>query len=53
MKLSRHQWIVFAAAWLGWGFDVFDAMLFNFVASNCIPTLLGLTLGSTAAREAT
>ncbi|NDB25832.1 MAG: MFS transporter, partial [Gammaproteobacteria bacterium] len=28
-------------------------MLFNFVASNCIPTLLGLTLGSTAAREAT
>ncbi|NCW20392.1 MAG: MFS transporter, partial [Gammaproteobacteria bacterium] len=33
--------------------DVFDAMLFNFVASNCIPTLLGLTLGSTAAREAT
>ncbi len=53
MKLTRYQWIVFAAAWLGWGFDVFDAMLFNFVASNCIPTLLGLPLGSAAAREAT
>lgn len=53
MKLSRYQWIVLAAAWLGWGFDVFDAMLFNFVASNCIPTLLGLPLGSPAARAAT
>ncbi len=53
MKLTRYQWIVLAAAWLGWGFDVFDAMLFNFVASNCIPTLLDLPLGSAAAREAT
>ena len=30
--LSRYQWTVFAAAWLGWGFDVFDGLLFNFVA---------------------
>jgi len=53
VKLSRYQWVVFAAAWLGWGFDVFDAMLFNFVASNCIPTLLALPIGSPEARAAT
>lgn len=41
------------AAWLGWGFDVFDALLFNFVAPNAIPTLLGLGLGSPEARSAT
>ena len=40
-------------AWLGWGFDVFDALLFNFVAPNCIPTLLHLPLGSQAAKAAT
>ena len=31
--------IALAAAWLGWGFDVFDAHLFNYVAQ---PTLLAL-----------
>ncbi|MBU3672302.1 MAG: MFS transporter [Sinobacteraceae bacterium] len=51
--LTRYQWLVIAAAWLGWGFDVFDAMLFNFVASNCIPTLLGLAHGTDEARAAT
>jgi MFS family permease len=51
--LTRYQWLVIGAAWLGWGFDVFDAMLFNFVASNCIPTLLGLAPGTDAARSAT
>src|SRR5437660_109660 len=30
--MSRYQWLVFLAAWLGWGFDVFDGLLFNFVA---------------------
>jgi MFS family permease len=45
--------VVIAAAWLGWGFDVFDALLFNFVAPSCIPTLLDLPLGSAAARSAT
>jgi len=39
--------------WLGWGFDVFDGLLFNYVAPNCIPTLLHLPVGSPAAIEAT
>ena len=51
--LTRRQWLVVLAAWLGWGFDVFDAVLFNFVAPNVIPTLLGLKLGSPEARAAT
>ena len=32
LKLTRYQWTVLAAAWLGWGFDVFDGLLFNYVA---------------------
>ena len=51
--LTGYQWTVVFAAWLGWGFDVFDGLLFNFVAPNCIPTLLGLPLGSPQARSAT
>ncbi len=50
--ITRYQWLVLFAAWLGWGFDVFDGMLFNYVAPNCIPTLLHLTPGSPAARDA-
>src|SRR5688572_5924170 len=53
IKLSRYQWTVFAAAWLGWGFDVFDGLLFNYVAPNAVPTLLGLTLGTPEAKSAT
>lgn len=53
LKLTRYQWTVLAAAWLGWGFDVFDGLLFNYVAPNAVPTLLGLPLGTTAARTAT
>jgi MFS family permease len=53
MGLSGYQWVVLGAAWLGWGFDVFDALLFNFVAPNCVPALLHLPLGSPEAREAT
>jgi MFS family permease len=52
MKPSQ-QLIIFIAAWLGWGFDIFDGLLFNFVAPNCVPTLLGLEIGSTAAKAAT
>jgi MFS family permease len=44
---------VIFAAWLGWGFDIFDGLLFNFVAPNCVPTLLGLPIGSPEARGAT
>jgi len=51
--LSRRQWLVLAAAWLGWGFDVFDALLFSYVAPNCVPTLLGLPIGSSEAKDAT
>jgi MFS family permease len=53
MGLTGYHWVVLAAAWLGWGFDVFDALLFNFVAPNCVPALLHLPAGSPEAREAT
>ncbi len=53
ISLTRYQWTVLLAAWLGWGFDVFDAFLFNYVAPNCVPTLLGLEIGSPAAKQAT
>lgn len=38
---TPYQWFVLFAAWVGWGFDVFDALLFNFVSRLCIPSLLG------------
>ena len=44
LDMNRYQWTVLFAAWLGWGFDVFDGLLFSFVAPNCVPTLLGLPL---------
>ncbi|MBV8199780.1 MAG: MFS transporter, partial [Acidobacteria bacterium] len=53
LDMSGYQWTVLLAAWLGWGFDAFDAILFNFVAPNCVPTLLGLAIGSPAAKAAT
>ncbi len=52
-NFTRYQWTVLFAAWLGWGFDVFDGLLFNYVAPNCVPTLLGLTIGSPEAKTAT
>jgi len=51
--LSGYHWLVIAAGWAGWGFDVFDAVLFNFVAPDCIPALLHLPRGSHAAHQAT
>jgi len=53
LRLSRYQWTVLFAAWLGWGFDIFDSILFNYLAPNCVPTLLGLTIGSPEAKTAT
>ena len=44
LDMDGYQWTVLFAAWLGWGFDVFDGLLFNYVAPNCVPTLLGLPL---------
>lgn len=51
--MNGYQWLVIFAAWLGWGFDVFDGLLLNYVAPNCVPTLLGLPLGSAEAKAAT
>lgn len=53
MLFTRYQWTVLFAAWLGWGFDVFDGLLFNYVAPNAVPTLLRLPLGSPEAKQAT
>jgi len=51
--LTRYQWTVFVAAWLGWGFDVFDGLLFNFVAPVCLPRLLGVAPGDPRVATAT
>jgi len=52
LGLTGYHWVVIAAGWAGWGFDVYDAVLFNFVARNCIPVLLHLPPDSPAARSA-
>ncbi|MEQ1502543.1 MAG: MFS transporter [Myxococcota bacterium] len=53
LDMTPYQWTVLFAAWLGWGFDVFDGLLFNFVAPSCVPVLLGIPLGTPEARSAT
>ena len=53
LDMNGYQWTVLFAAWLGWGFDCFDGLLFNYVAPNCVPTLLHLEIGSAAAKAAT
>ena len=53
LDMNRYQWTVLVAAWLGWGFDVFDGLLFNYIAPNAVPSLLGLTRGTPAAAAAT
>jgi len=53
LGFSGYHWLVIAAGWAGWGFDVFDALLFNFVAPNCVPVLLHIPFGSPEARAAT
>src|SRR5207249_2593522 len=52
LDMNGYQWLVLFAAWLGWGFDIFDGLLFNWVAPNCVPALLGLKIGSPAAKAA-
>src|SRR5262245_13431905 len=42
LGITGYQWLVVLAAWLGWGFDVFDALLFNYISRLCIPDLLKL-----------
>jgi MFS family permease len=53
LDMNGYQWLVLFAAWLGWGFDIFDGLLFNWVAPNCVPALLGLKIGSAEAKAAT
>lgn len=53
LDMNGYQWTVLFAAWLGWGFDVFDGLLFNYVAPNCVPSLLHLAPGTLAAKQAT
>ena len=53
LDMNRYQWTVLFAAWLGWGFDVFDGLLFNYVAPNVVPTLLDIPLGTPQAAAAT
>jgi MFS family permease len=53
LDMNGYQWTVLFAAWLGWGFDIFDSLLFNYVAPNCVPTLLKIPLGTPAASQAT
>ena len=53
LDMGRYQWLVLFAAWLGWGFDIFDGLLFSFVAPNCVPTLLHIPLGTPEAKAAT
>ena len=53
LDMDRYQWTVLLAAWLGWGFDVFDGLLFNYVAPTCVPVLLNIPLGTPAAAAAT
>src|SRR5262252_386418 len=52
LDMNGYQWLVLFAAWLGWGFDIFDGLLFNYVSRTCVPTLLGLRLGSPEANAA-
>ncbi len=53
LDMNAYQWTVLLAAWLGWGFDIFDSLLFNYVAPNAVPTLLDIPLGTPAAAAAT
>jgi MFS family permease len=53
LDMNAYQWTVLFAAWLGWGFDIFDSLLFNYIAPNAVPTLLHIPLGTPQAAAAT
>jgi MFS family permease len=53
LGLTRYQWLVLFAAWLGWGFDVFDGLLFNYVSPLCVPSLLGIAADTPHAKQET
>jgi MFS family permease len=51
--MTGYQWTVLFAAWLGWGFDAFDAFLFNYVSAACVPDLLNIDPSTPEARSLT
>jgi len=53
LDMNTYQWTVLLAAWLGWGFDIFDSLLMNYVAPTAVPTLLGIPIGTPEAQGAT
>lgn len=53
LDMNGYQWTVLFAAWLGWGFDIFDSILLNYVAPNAVPTLLGIAIGTPEAQAET
>ncbi|MBZ0252065.1 MAG: MFS transporter, partial [Candidatus Methylomirabilis sp.] len=53
LGFTRYQWLVLLAAWIGWGFDVFDGLLFNYVSPICVPDLLGLDPAAPETRAVT
>ncbi|MEW6778038.1 MAG: MFS transporter [Bdellovibrionota bacterium] len=49
-RLAGREWLVLLAGWLGWGFAVYDALLFNYISALCVPDLLGLSPGDPGAK---
>jgi MFS family permease len=47
-SLTRYQWLVFAAASLGWLFDCMDQQLFNLARAPALRELLALSAGAEA-----
>ena len=42
-KITRQQWLVLSAAWLGWVFDSMDSTIFAMVMSSSLQDLMGRT----------
>ncbi len=41
VRLTRIQWLILLAAWLGWVFDIMDASLFAFAKQSMLAEMLG------------
>jgi MFS family permease len=39
-RLTRQQKLTFLAAWIAWGFDMYDGVLFTLAAPVCVPALV-------------
>lgn len=51
--LTSQQCVTVFACFVSWGLDIFDSVLFNFVAPTAVPELLGLPLDTEEAIAAT